>query len=71
MFFTGYSRAADQVLLEQKEQSVKGAVVDDRQPSLRQGARAVASRRHSRQDDVEGSAELMHEHWLHKTKRST
>ena len=41
MFFTGYSRAADEVLAEQVTKSTGRRPGDDRQPALRQGARAA------------------------------
>ena len=39
MFFTGYSRDADQVLSEQVQKSQRRRLRDDRQPPLRQGPR--------------------------------
>ena len=39
MFFTGYSRAADKVLEEQRAKSIRKRRGDDRQPALRQGTR--------------------------------
>jgi D-glycero-alpha-D-manno-heptose-7-phosphate kinase len=70
MFFTGYSRDADQVLLEQKEQSEKGQspmidnlhFVKELGVSIRTALEAGDSMKFGR---------LMHEHWLHKTKRSS
>ena len=41
MFFTGYSRAADEVLAEQVTKSHERRPRDDRQPALRQGPRAA------------------------------
>ena len=70
MFFTGYSRAADQVLEEQVTRSKSGDQSDDRQPALRQGPRSASSAALER-DDVEGFADLMHEHWENKKKRSS
>ena len=45
MFFTGYSRAADEVLAEQVTKSAERRQRDDRQPALRQGPRAAQPRR--------------------------
>ena len=69
MFFTGYSRDADQVLLEQKEQSVKG------QSSMIDNLHFVKELGYSIKAALEAGdtmkfGRLMHEHWLHKTKRS-
>ena len=70
MFFTGYSRDADQVLLEQKEQSVK------RQSSMIDNLHFVKELGYSIKAALEAGdttkfGRLMHEHWLHKTKRSS
>ena len=70
MFFTGYSRDADQVLLEQKEQSVKG------QSSMIDNLHFVKELGFSIRTALEAGetlkfGRLMHEHWLHKTKRSS
>ena len=69
MFFTGYSRDADQVLLEQKEQSVKGdsAMIDNLHFVKELGLRSSAA---LEAGDTGSSRRLMHEHWLHKRKRS-
>ena len=45
MFFTGYSRAADEVLAEQAPSRTRRRPGDDRQPALRQGPRAAPARR--------------------------
>ena len=45
MFFTGYSRAADEVLAEQVTKSSERRPGDDRQPPLREGPRPAAARR--------------------------
>jgi D-glycero-alpha-D-manno-heptose-7-phosphate kinase len=70
MFFTGYSRDADQVLMEQKEQSVKG------QSSMIDNLHFVKELGYSIKSALEAGdttkfGRLMHEHWLHKTKRSS
>ncbi|RPH71031.1 MAG: galactokinase [Myxococcaceae bacterium] len=70
MFFTGYSRDADQVLLEQKEQSEKG------QSSMIDNLHFVKELGFSIRTALEAGdsvkfGRLMHEHWLHKTKRSS
>jgi D-glycero-alpha-D-manno-heptose-7-phosphate kinase len=70
MFFTGYSREADYVLAEQKQQSEKGdgAMLDNLHFVKELGL--------SIKDALEAGdtcrfADLMHQHWLHKTKRSS
>jgi D-glycero-alpha-D-manno-heptose-7-phosphate kinase len=70
MFFTGYSRAADQVLEEQRSKSNAGdAVMIDNLHFVKElGLRSKAA---LEQGDVEGFAALMHEHWEHKKKRSS
>jgi D-glycero-alpha-D-manno-heptose-7-phosphate kinase len=69
MFFTGYSRAADQVLEEQRSRSTAGesAMIDNLHYVKELGLRSKAA---LEQGDCEGFAELMHEHWQHKKKRS-
>lgn len=69
MFFTGYSRAADQVLEEQRSKSTAGdsAMIDNLHFVKELGLRSKAA---LEQGDVEGFAALMHEHWEHKKKRS-
>jgi D-glycero-alpha-D-manno-heptose-7-phosphate kinase len=69
MFFTGYSRAADQVLEEQRSKSTAGdsAMIDNLHYVKELGLRSKAA---LQQGDCEGFAELMHEHWQHKKKRS-
>ena len=70
MFFTGYSRDADQVLLEQKEQSVKGqsSMIDNLHFVKQLGMSIKAA---LEAGDTVKFGKLMHEHWLHKTKRSS
>ena len=70
MFFTGYSRDADQVLLEQKEQSVKGqsSMIDNLHFVKELGFSIKAA---LEAGDTVKFGKLMHEHWLHKTKRSS
>src|SRR5262249_4677398 len=69
MFFTGYSRAADQVLEEQRSKSTAGdaAMIDNLHFVKELGLRSKEALEHG---DVEGFAALMHEHWEHKKKRS-
>jgi D-glycero-alpha-D-manno-heptose-7-phosphate kinase len=69
MFFTGYSRAADQVLEEQRTKSTAGdsAMIDNLHYVKELGLRSKAA---LQEGDCEGFAELMHEHWQHKKKRS-
>jgi D-glycero-alpha-D-manno-heptose-7-phosphate kinase len=70
MFFTGYSRAADRVLAEQKTRSEGGdaQMIDNLHFVKELGLRSKAA---LEQGDTEGFAVLMHEHWEHKKKRST
>ena len=69
MFFTGYSRDADQVLEEQRSRSDRGdpAMIDNLHFVKELGLR---SRTALERGDIEGFAALMHEHWEHKKKRS-
>jgi D-glycero-alpha-D-manno-heptose-7-phosphate kinase len=69
MFFTGYSRAADQVLEEQRSRSTAGdpEMIDNLHFVKDLGLR---SKTVLEQGDVEGFATLMHEHWEHKKRRS-
>ncbi|WP_102417693.1 galactokinase [Mycobacterium sp. 4858] len=69
MFFTGYSRAADKVLAEQRAKSTAGdsAMIDNLHYVKELGLRSQAA---LESGDCEGYAELMHEHWEHKKKRS-
>ena len=69
MFFTGYSRAADQVLEEQRSKSTSGdsAMIDNLHFVKDLGLRCKAA---LERGDVEAFATLMHEHWEHKKKRS-
>ena len=69
MFFTGYSRAADKVLEEQRAKSTAGdsAMIDNLHYVKELGLRSQAT---LEEGDCEGYAALMHEHWEHKKKRS-
>jgi D-glycero-alpha-D-manno-heptose-7-phosphate kinase len=69
MFFTGYSRAADRVLEEQRTRSNAGdaAMFDNLHYVKELGLRSKAA---LEQGDTEGFAALMHEHWENKKKRS-
>jgi D-glycero-alpha-D-manno-heptose-7-phosphate kinase len=69
MFFTGYSRAADQVLAEQVTRSRRGdAEMTDNLHYVKElGLRSLAALEN---DDTHAFADLMHEHWLNKKKRS-
>jgi D-glycero-alpha-D-manno-heptose-7-phosphate kinase len=69
MFFTGYSRAADKVLEEQRHKSTTGdsAMIDNLHYVKELGLRSQAA---LEEGDCEGFADLMHEHWEHKKKRS-
>jgi D-glycero-alpha-D-manno-heptose-7-phosphate kinase len=69
MFFTGYSRDADRVLVEQKTRSEGGdmQMIDNLHFVKELGLRSKAA---LEQGDTDGFATLMHEHWEHKKKRS-
>lgn len=69
MFFTGYSRAADKVLEEQRHKSTAGdsEMIDNLHYVKELGLRSQAALENG---DCEGFAALMHEHWEHKKKRS-
>ncbi|MGO9100553.1 MAG: hypothetical protein ACLP9Y_14295 [Mycobacterium sp.] len=69
MFFTGYSRAADKVLEEQRAKSTAGdsTMIDNLHYVKELGLRSQAA---LEEGDCEGYATLMHEHWEHKKKRS-
>ncbi|MGD1237800.1 hypothetical protein [Mycobacterium seoulense] len=69
MFFTGYSRAAEKVLEEQRVKSTAGdsAMIDNLHYVKELGLRSQAA---LESGDCECYAELMHEHWEHKKKRS-
>jgi D-glycero-alpha-D-manno-heptose-7-phosphate kinase len=69
MFFTGYSRDADRVLVEQKQRSEGGdaEMIDNLHVVKELGLRSKAA---LEQGDTEGFAMIMHEHWEHKKKRS-
>jgi D-glycero-alpha-D-manno-heptose-7-phosphate kinase len=69
MFFTGYSREADRVLAEQKTRSQDGdsQMIGNLHYVKELGLRTKAV---LEQGDTVGFAEIMHEHWEHKKKRS-
>lgn len=69
MFFTGYSRAADQVLEEQRDRSTVGdpEMIDNLHTVKELGLRSMAS---LERGDVEDFATLMHVHWENKRRRS-
>jgi D-glycero-alpha-D-manno-heptose-7-phosphate kinase len=69
MFFTGYSRAADKVLEEQRVKSSAGdsEMIDNLHYVKELGLRSQAA---LEDGDCERYAALMHEHWEHKKKRS-
>jgi D-glycero-alpha-D-manno-heptose-7-phosphate kinase len=70
MFFTGYSRDADRVLVEQKQRSEGGdaEMIDNLHVVKELGLRSKAA---LEQGDTEGFAMIMREHWEQKKKRST
>jgi D-glycero-alpha-D-manno-heptose-7-phosphate kinase len=69
LFFTGYSRSASSILTDQKQRSERGdaAMLENldfvQDLGVRIGAALEAG-------DVAKFAALMHEHWLHKRRRS-
>jgi D-glycero-alpha-D-manno-heptose-7-phosphate kinase len=69
LFFTGYSRSASSILTDQKQRSERGdaAMLENldfvQDLGLRIGAALEAG-------DVAKFAALMHEHWMHKRRRS-
>jgi len=69
MFFTGYSRDADQVLIEQKTRSESGdaQMIDNLHQVKDLGLRSIAA---LQQGDTSAFADLLHEHWEIKKKRS-
>ena len=69
MFFTGYSRAADRVLEEQRARSTAGdpEMIENLHFVKELGLQSKAA---LEQGNVERFATLMHEHWEHKKKRS-
>lgn len=69
LFFTGYSRSADQVLEEQKDRSESG------DNEMLEHLHYVKELGYRCKEALEGGrphqfGELMHEHWVHKRKRS-
>lgn len=69
MFFTGYSRDADRVLVEQKQRSEDGdmQMLENLHYVKELGLRSKSA---LEDGDAETFAALMHEHWEHKKKRS-
>jgi len=69
MFFTGYSRSASNVLKDQKArtESEDAAMIDNLNFTKELG-RSIGKALEA--GDTEKFAGLMHEHWLHKKKRS-
>jgi len=69
MFFTGFSRAAESVLTDQRNRSVAGdPVMLENLRFVKETGREIARR--LERGDVRGFAELMHEHWVRKRERS-
>jgi D-glycero-alpha-D-manno-heptose-7-phosphate kinase len=70
LFYTGQARSASEVLLDQNQRSL-----NDDQTMIRNLHVTKELGWKSRDllvaGDVEGYAELMHEHWMHKRKRSS
>jgi D-glycero-alpha-D-manno-heptose-7-phosphate kinase len=69
LFYTGEARAAAKVLVDQDERSKAGEVqmIENLHATKEIGLR---SRDLLEAGDLEGYAELMHEHWEHKRRRS-
>jgi D-glycero-alpha-D-manno-heptose-7-phosphate kinase len=69
MFFTGYSRDADEVLVEQKQRSEEGdrSMIDNLHFVKELGFSIKTA---LEAGDTRAFAEQMHRHWLHKTQRS-
>jgi D-glycero-alpha-D-manno-heptose-7-phosphate kinase len=70
LFFTGYSRSASAILKEQDDKSKAG------DPSMTENLHFVKelgyrSRKAFESGDLPAFGALMHEHWLHKRKRSS
>jgi D-glycero-alpha-D-manno-heptose-7-phosphate kinase len=70
LFFTGFSRNASDILQDQDSRTKKAdrAMVDNLHYVKELGVR---SREVLERDAPEAFGEIMHEHWLHKRKRST
>ncbi|MCU1655734.1 MAG: kinase [Pseudonocardiales bacterium] len=70
MFFTGYARDADHVLSEQKSKTEHGDphMIDNLHFVKDLGMRSLAALEAGHTDEF---ADLMHEHWEHKKKRSS
>jgi len=70
LFFTGYSRSASSILLDQKTRSQKGdsEMIYNLHYIKELGNRSLVALERGNLSDY---AKLMHEHWLHKRKRSS
>lgn len=70
IFFTGYSRAADKVLEEQRVKSTAGdsEMIENLHYVKKLGVRTQVA---LEEGDCESFAAIMHEHWEHKKKRSS
>jgi D-glycero-alpha-D-manno-heptose-7-phosphate kinase len=69
LFYTGESRSASQILTDQDERSKAG---ETQMIENLHRTKELGHRIHGllREGELEGYAELMHEHWEHKRKRS-
>jgi D-glycero-alpha-D-manno-heptose-7-phosphate kinase len=69
LFFTGYARDAEHVLVEQKSRSERGdqAMIDNMHFVKDLGTRSLAA---LEAGETGAFADLMHEHWQHKKRRS-
>ena len=70
LFFTGFSRSAGNILKDQQSRTRQSDSDMLSQSPLREGARPAAARRRWKPAISPASAELMHEHWEHKKRRS-
>jgi D-glycero-alpha-D-manno-heptose-7-phosphate kinase len=70
IFFTGYARSASNILRDQDTRTRQndGSMVDNLHYVKDIGLRSKAA---LEQGDLVGFGKLMHEHWLHKRKRSS
>jgi D-glycero-alpha-D-manno-heptose-7-phosphate kinase len=69
-FFTGYSRSSETLLSDQKKKTEQGdgSMIDNLHFIKEIG---TATRQALESNDFAGYGRLMHEHWLHKRKRSS
>ena len=70
LFYTGVDRSASEVLSDQDKRSIDGdpAMIDNLHVTKQLGWK---SRDLLLDGDIEGFADLMHQHWMHKRERSS